>query len=161
MCAKWEDSGRLPDHCPTRHTIIRIGLALGRDGGMLKQIYYQYKLGLGGPVGTGDFYFSWIHVKDLARMFQFAIENDAVSGILNGVAPGSVLQKEFAQTLGELMHRPAVLPTPAWMMSLMLGSERAELAMTGKKILPQRVQELGFNFHYHDIRSCMKDLLSQ
>ena len=159
LCTKWEESGRLPNDCPTRHSIIRVGLVLGRDGGLLKQFYHQYKLGLGGPVGGGDYYFSWIHLNDLSRMYQFVIENDEVSGVLNGVAPGSVLQKEFAQTFGEVLHRPAILPTPGWMMSLMLGSERAQLVMSGKKILPQRAQDLGFKFYYQDLRSCLKDLV--
>ena len=159
MCSQWEESGNLPKQCPTRHSIIRVGLVLGRDGGILKQLYYQYKLGLGGPVGTGNYYFSWIHLDDLANMYQFAIENDKVSGVLNGVAPGAVLQKEFAQTLGEVMHRPAILPTPGWVMSLMMGSERAELVMSGKQVMPQRVQDLGFNFHYPDLKSCLQDLI--
>ena len=159
MCAQWEQSGRLPTQCPTRHSIIRVGLVLGRDGGILKQFYYQYKLGLGGPVGGGEYYFSWIHINDLVRMYQFAIEHDKVSGVLNGVAPGCVLQKEFARTLGEVMHRPAILPTPGWMMSLMLGPERAALVMSGKQVLPQRVEKLSFNFHYRDLQSCLKDLV--
>ena len=92
-------------------------------------------------------------------MYQFAIEHDKVSGVLNGVAPGCVSQKEFARTLGEVMHRPAILPTPGWMMSLMLGPERATLVMSGKQVLPQRVEELGFNFHYRDLQSCLKDLV--
>jgi len=158
MCAQWEESGHLPKDCPTNHSIVRVGLVLGRDGGILKQLYYQYKLGLGGPVGTGDYYFSWIHLKDLARMYQFIIEND-VSGVFNGVAPGCVLQKEFAQTLGEVMYRPAIIPTPGWMMRMMLGSERAELVMSGKQVLPQRAQDLGFSFHYPDLRSCLMDLV--
>jgi len=159
LCVQWEDSGRLPGDFPTRHSIIRVGLVLGRDGGILNQLWYQYKMGMGGPVGGGDYHFPWIHIEDMARMYQFAVENDNVSGVLNGTAPGCVLQKDFAQALGAAMYRPAILPTPGIVMKLLLGSERGEFVLKGKQVQPQRALDLGFKFDHPDITSCLADLV--
>lgn len=95
LCVKWEYAAQLPAHINCRNVYIRSGVVLGRDGGMIKQLYLPFYFGLGGPIGTGSQFLPWIHIDDLTRLILFAIENNSVKGPLNGVAPQPITNKEF------------------------------------------------------------------
>ena len=96
LCLEWELAARLPEDVPTRQVTVRSGVVLGRNGGMIKQLYLPFYFGIGGPVLPGNQYLPWIHIADLVRLILFAIENSNVSGIMNGVAPEVVTNKEFS-----------------------------------------------------------------
>ena len=128
-----------------RLAVLRIGVVLGAEGGMLKALMPVYRLGLGGPVATGRQWISWIHVMDQVRLFVAAI--DGLEGVLNGTAPEPVTNAVFAKALGRAMHRPALLATPGFAMTLALG-EGATIVTEGQRVMPRRTQEMGFAFQY-------------
>lgn len=96
LCFEWENAAKLPSHVSTRQVIIRSGVVLGSEGGMIKQLYLPFLLGLGGPIAPGDQFLPWIHIDDISRLFVFAIESTNISGVLNGVAPEEISNKEFS-----------------------------------------------------------------
>lgn len=153
LCKDWEAAAQVPVDCGVRSVIIRTGVVLGRRGGMISEIYLPFYMGLGGPMGSGQQYLPWIHIKDIARLFKFSIEKDGVTGVLNGVAPQTITNKEFAQALGKSMWRPALIPLPAFVFDKMLGPERASMITQGQKVVPQRTLAQGFEFTYPDIDS--------
>ncbi|KAL2738938.1 epimerase family protein SDR39U1 [Vespula squamosa] len=126
---------------------------------MVKQIYLPFLLGLGGPIGTGNQYMPWIHITDLVNMFLFAIENDNVNGILNGVAPKPVTNKEFTKAFARALKRPAIIPVPSIVLNLIFNKERAKMMLEGQKVLPKRTEELGFQYQFSDIDSACKDIV--
>jgi uncharacterized protein len=111
---EWEEAADSASAHGVRVVKIRIGVVLGRDGGALKKMLPAFRLGLGGKLGSGNQWMSWIHVEDLCGMIRFAAEHEAVSGVWNGVAPNPVTNREFTKTLAEAVHRPAIFPVPAF-----------------------------------------------
>lgn len=149
LARDWEASSELTEtEAPsTRRVIIRAGVVLGHDGGIIKNVMLPFKVGLGGPIGTGRQWFPWIHVTDLANMFKFAIINDHVSGIINGVAPEQKRNLDFAKILGTQLNRPTFLPMPAFVVNLIFGSERGNILLKGQKV-KSRAPLLGFRCLY-------------
>jgi uncharacterized protein len=139
------------------YLILKTGVVLGRRGGMIAQLYWPFFLGLGGPVSSGQQHFPWIHVRDLARLFQFSIENDQITGVLNGVAPQIITNKEFAQAFGRSLWKPALIPLPAFVFEKMFGAERAKMVLEGQKVIPKRTLSYGFEYHFPDIYSACKE----
>ncbi len=110
----------------TRLTYLRIGIVLAKQGGALHAMLTPFKLGLGGPVGNGRQYMSWIALEDLVGAIEFLFEHPEIEGPVNGTAPEPVIQREFAKALGRVLHRPAFLPLPAFAARLILGREAAD-----------------------------------
>ena len=133
-------------------------MVLGRDGGMIKQIYWPFFLGAGGRIGSGKQWFPWIHVADVAGIVAHAILNNKVSGVLNAVAPGSATNAEFTQFFSEAMNRPAVLPMPEVVMKQVYGPERGKIILEGQKVAPKRTLESGYKFTFPDLSTACKDL---
>lgn len=157
---EWERAAKLPESLSQcRQVTVRSGVVLGKDGGMIKQLYLPFFLGLGGPVGSGSQYLPWIHIEDLARLIVFAIETEGVDGILNGVAPQTITNKEFTDTFAKVLWRPAVLPLPESVLNTIFNKERAKLLTEGQKVLPKRTQAMGFNYIYPDIKSACEELI--
>ncbi|XP_067012922.2 epimerase family protein SDR39U1 isoform X2 [Anabrus simplex] len=157
LAQEWEQAARLPSHIGVRQVIIRSGVVLGRSGGMIKQVYWPFYLGVGGPVGSGDQFFPWIHLHDLVRLIVFAIENNEVKGVLNGVAPQVVTNKDFALSFGKAMWRPAFIPVPEFALNVAFGDERAKIMTEGQKVVPKRVLQYGFEYRYPDIDSACRE----
>jgi hypothetical protein len=132
-------------------------LALGRDGGVLERILPIFKTGTGGRLGTGKQWYSWIHIDDLVGLYLLAI--DKLAGPTNGTAPNPVRNKEFAETLGQALHRPAALPVPNFALKIMLG-EAADMALQGQCVLPERAQSEGFLFKYPTLEAALTNLVS-
>lgn len=146
---EWEEAAKVPSESGVRRVVVRSGVVLGRDGGMVKQIYLPFILGLGGPIASGNQYMPWIHIKDITRMFIHAIENDKVNGVLNGVAPqvinlknlscsfGLILlfflqivtNKEFTAAFASAMWRPAKIPVPEFFLNIVFNKERSKVNM--------------------------------
>lgn len=157
LCHEWEAAAKLPDK-DVRSVIVRSGVVLGRQGGMIKQLYIPFFFGLGGPVGSGKQYMPWIHLADLCHLLLYAIENSNVSGILNGVAPQVITNGDFTKAFANALHRPAFLPLPEFAVNTIFGKERAKIMTEGQEVLPKRVLQYGFKHTYPDITSAAKDV---
>ncbi|XP_011349929.1 epimerase family protein SDR39U1 isoform X2 [Ooceraea biroi] len=159
LCHDWEEAARLPEASNIRQVTIRSGVVLGKNGGMIKQIYLPFLLGLGGPIGTGNQYMPWIHITDLVNMFLFALKTGNVHGILNGVAPQLITNKEFTQAFAAALRRPAIIPFPRIILNILFNEERAKMMLEGQKVIPKRVTELGFQYQYPDIKKACEQLV--
>ena len=159
LCKDWEDSAALPNTVNIRHVGIRVGVVLGPDGGIIRQSYWPFYFGLGGIIGTGKQFFQWIHIKDIVNLFVHAIENELVSGCLNGVAPNACTNYTFTKAYGAALHRPTFFPVPEFAIQFLAGAERADIILKGNKIIPKRTLESGFQFQYPDIENAIKDIL--
>lgn len=143
----------------TRVVLVRVGLVLGRGGGVLGQMLPVFKLGLGGPLGSGDQYFPWVHLDDLVALLASAITDARLQGPVNAVAPGIVTNREFARALGRALHRPAIFRVPPFALRLALGESAAAL-VDGQRVIPRRTQALGFCFAHPELDAALTDLIS-
>ncbi|XP_061162347.1 epimerase family protein SDR39U1-like isoform X1 [Saccostrea echinata] len=154
----WELAAKI--HADTekkcRQVILRSGVVLGRDGGLIQNQYWQFYFGLGGPIGKGTQWLPWIHVDDVASLIHFSIFNDHVRGILNAVAPDTVTNEQFSKAFGAALGRPAILPTPGFVMNLVFGSERSVVVLEGQKVIPKRTLETGFQFRYPKVQDALR-----
>lgn len=137
-----------------------LGVVLGRDGGVIQNMYWPFFFGVGGKIGSGRQPFPWVHVADIARLFVFAVETDQVKGVLNGVAPQLITNEQFAKALGTAMSRPAVLPLPEIAVNLAFGEERGKIMLEGQKVIPKRTLDAGFTFKYPTIEVACKQCVS-
>jgi hypothetical protein len=150
MCVAWESAARNAEANGVRVAVVRIGVVLDRSGGALAQMLTPFKLGLGGPVGSGKQWFSWIHLADLVGIFLLALDKSEATGAINGTAPHPVTNKEFSKALGRALHRPSFLPVPGFALRLRFGGV-AEVLTTGQRVLPRRALALGYQFQFPDI----------
>ncbi len=163
ICQSWEgafDSASTPK---TRRVLQRIGFVLGRDGGALPVLAKLAKWFLGGTVGSGGQFISWIHVADLSRIFIEAIERDELAGTYNAVGPNPVTNREFMRELRHALHRPWSPPAPEWAVKLssqLMGTEPS-LALAGCRCVPKRLQENGFQFQFPDLSSALNNLFGR
>jgi len=157
VCAGWERSAARAEALGVRAVSIRTGHVLHPRGGLLRRILPIFRAGLGGRLGNGRQWTSWIHLDDLASLFQFAIAKP-VSGALNGVAPHPATNAEFTRALAAALHRPAIFPVPKLALRLMFG-EMTEVILSSQRALPQRVLAAGFEFRYPELAPALKRLL--
>lgn len=159
LCRDWEAAAAPARDAGVRVAHVRIGVVMGTDGGALKQMLLPFKLGLGGPVGSGRQAFPWIHVEDLARLFLFLLETPDATGPFNGAAPNPVTMGAFAKALGRALHRPAILPVPGFALKLLLG-ESSQVLLTGQRAVPARALEAGFRFEHPELDGALAHLLA-
>jgi uncharacterized protein (TIGR01777 family) len=157
VCQQWESEIFRPGFDEVRTVAVRTGVVLGRESGALAKLLPVFKVGAGGPVGSGDQWMSWIHLEDIARIFAEAVDNPVYRGVINGVAPKPVNNAEFARVLGRVLHRPALLPVPALGLKLALG-EMASMVLDSQRVKSDRLSREGFEFRYKDLESALKDL---
>ena len=139
----------------TRTVLLRTGVALDRSGGALPQMALPFHFFAGGPIGSGRQYLSWIHRDDWVAMTTWALTNPAVSGPLNVTAPEPVTNREFAKTLGRVLHRPAIMPAPSSALRAVLG-EMASMIVEGQRVLPAKAGELNFRFRYPRLEPALR-----
>jgi uncharacterized protein (TIGR01777 family) len=151
LCVQWEREAAPVGTARTRLAYLRTGLVLERDGGALRQMLLPFRLGAGGPLGSGCQYWPWIHRQDWVEMVLWALANPALSGPVNLTAPEPVTSREFARDLGRALHRPALLPAPAFALRLVLGEMADALLLTGQRALPAKAARLGFRFKYRTL----------
>ncbi|MBI3046774.1 MAG: TIGR01777 family protein [Acidobacteria bacterium] len=130
-----------------RVVLLRSGIVLARDGGALPQLALPFRLFVGGPIGSGRQYISWIHRDDWTALVLWGLTNAAVSGPLNATAPNPVMSLEFAHTLGRVLRRPAFMPTPGFALRLVLG-EMADALLASQRVFPEKAHLFGFEFWY-------------
>jgi uncharacterized protein (TIGR01777 family) len=143
----------------TRVVLLRTGIALGHGGGALRQMAMPFYFMVGGPLGSGQQYISWIHRDDWTGMVSWALNTSAVSGPLNVTAPNPVTNAEFARTLGRVLHRPAFMPAPAFALRLLLG-EMANAITTGQRVVPKKALSLGFGFRYPLLEEALREIFA-
>lgn len=158
LCQKWEAEARRAEALNVRVCIVRIGLVLGPDGGVLAKLLPVYRFGGGGPIGTGQQWVSWIHRHDLVRMFLWLLTETSERGVYNGTAPQPVTNAELSRTLGRVLHRPTRLRVPAVVLRPMLG-EMADLLLTGQRVLPERARSEDFIFDYPSLEPALRQVL--
>lgn len=155
VCQQWEESAAVVRDQGVRVVVLRIGLVLESAGGLLGNLLLPFELGMGGPIGNGTQWMSWIHRDDLVRLIAFAIADEEVSGVLNATAPNPVRNRDFARALGRALHRPAAIPLPALPLGLVLGDFAEELFLASQRVLPVKAIFGGFVFAYPTIGRAM------
>ncbi len=158
LCRAWEAEARKAEKLGVRVCLLRTGLVLERDGGPLAKMLPPFRMGLGGPLGNGRQWMSWIHREDLVAMILWLLENERCKGVYNGTAPEPVTNAQFARALGRAVGKPALLPMPGWVLKTMVGG-MADILLTGQKVLPQRAREEGFPFRYPELQGALAAIL--
>lgn len=156
---EWEAAALAAEKSGLRVALIRTGLVLDTEGGLLKQLLLPFKLGVGGPLGSGAQFMPWIHRDDEIGLFLWALDTEAASGVFNGAAPNAVTNKVFSKTLGKALHRPAVMPAPKLAVTALRGSEMASHVMESQRVYPRRPLDLGYVFRFPEIEPALEDLV--
>jgi uncharacterized protein (TIGR01777 family) len=158
-CVAWEESSADVESFGVRRAVARTGVVFSTEGGALPQILLPFKMVVaGGPIGSGEQYVPWIHIDDEVRALRWMIENPNARGPYNLSAPNPVKNRDLAQTVGEVMNRPSLIPTPAFALKTVMG-ERATLVLDGQRQLPQRLLAEGFIFNHPELRPALQALL--
>lgn len=158
LCRDWETGAMQAEGLDVRTCRVRTGIVLGADGGALARMLPPFRLGVGGPTGDGRQWMSWIHRDDLVALIAWLLERDGAGGAYNGTAPTPVTNRDFAQALGRALHRPAVLPTPAFVLKAAFG-EMVQLLLTGQRVLPAHALAEGFTFRFPTLDDALSDLV--
>jgi len=155
LCAAWEAAARAAASDRVRVALGRTGLVLAAEGGILPVTARPVRLFVGGPLGDGRQWQPWIHIDDVVGMILKAVDDDAVDGAFNATGPEPVRQREYAKALGRVLGRPAVLPTPSFVLRLAMG-EMSEIALTGQRAVPARMTAAGYAFEYPGLEGAMR-----
>ena len=145
-----------PRKRPKKYSLVRTGVALGKDGGALQKMLPPFQLGVGGIIGSGHQWLSWVHVDDLVSIYLMGL--DSAEGPLNACAPNPVTNAEFTKALGGALHRPVALPVPTIALRAILG-EGAAMLLQGQRVLPHRTQELDYRFRFGTLTDALANLL--
>jgi len=158
LAKDWETEAKEAEKKGCRVVITRFGIVLGEKGGALGQMIPLFNKYLGGPLGSGKQWFSWIHIEDLVRAYLFLLEHPEISGPVNFTAPNPVRNKELSQWLGRILGRPAFLPAPGFMLRLILG-EFGSILLEGQRVIPQKLLQAGFQFQYPEIAPALRQVV--
>jgi uncharacterized protein len=158
LALDWEGEAAKAREKGARVVITRFGVVLGRNGGALAQMIRPFRFFVGGPLGNGGQWFSWIHIEDLCRAAQFVMANKEISGPVNFTAPGPVRNRDLARAIGKELRRPSIMPAPTFMIRLLMG-EFGSVILTGQRVVPRLLQSQGFKFKFADIEASLADLL--
>ena len=157
LCKVWEQKALEAQSDRTRVCVLRTGIVLAKNQGALAKMLLPFKLGLGGPIGDGQHYMSWIHIDDMVSGILFLLEQPDCSGPFNFTAPTPVSNRVFSKELASAVHRPSLLMTPKWALRLAMG-EMADLLVYGQNVVPQKLQKAGFKFQYEQLQPALKSL---
>jgi uncharacterized protein (TIGR01777 family) len=158
LALDWEGEATKALEKGVRVVITRFGVVLGREGGALAQMILPFRFFVGGPLGNGRQWFSWIHIEDLCRAAHFVMTDKDISGPVNFTAPGPVRNKDLARAIGKVLRRPSIMPAPAFMIRLLMG-EFGSVILRGQRVVPRVLQSRGFKFKFEDIEASLADLL--
>ena len=157
VCSEWEAATTLAGAAGIKVVLLRFGFVLSSRGGGLPRMLLPFRLGMGGPIGNGKQYMSWITLVDAIRAIQFILAKNTFSGPVNIVAPQSVPNREFAQTLGRVLSRPAFLPTPAFVIKGLLGEMGRETILSSARVEPAQLLRAGFQYQHPVIENALQD----
>ncbi|HXN32920.1 MAG TPA: TIGR01777 family oxidoreductase [Polyangiaceae bacterium] len=158
VCVAWEAAAQPARQAGVRVVHPRIGVALGRGGGVLAKMTAPFKWFVGGPLGSGAQWMSWVHQRDVVRAILFAIGDATLDGPVNVVAPGPVTMDDFARSLGRAMARPAAVRAPAFALRLALGEGLAQVVLTGQRVVPRKLERAGFRFQFPELGDALAEL---
>ena len=157
VCDEWEQEARKAADFSARVVLLRTGLVLTKDGGALEKMLTPFKLGVGGTIGSGKQYMSWIALEDLLEIYLFALENEQINDAVNTTAPNPVTNAEFTAALGKVLSRPTILPVPEFAIKLLFGEMGERLLLEGQKVLPKKLQDANFQFKFPDLENALKN----
>ncbi len=160
VCQEWEKEGLKARKKGVRVAVMRFGVVLGKEGGALPLMSLVFKLFAGGPLGKGQQWFPWIHIKDLENAVAFLIEKREIDGVFNFTGPEPVRQKQFARSLGKTLCRPSIMPAPSFMVKRAMG-ELGKSLLQSQKAVPENLTASGYKFKFTDIQSALRDILSE
>jgi uncharacterized protein (TIGR01777 family) len=156
VCKEWEAESRRAEDAGIRTVLLRTGIVLSKDGGALSTMLLPFKLGVGGVVGSGKQWMSWISLEDEIAIINYAIENENIRGAVNAVAPNPVTNEVFTKTLGEVLYRPTILPLPEFAVSMIFGEMGDALLLASTKVIPKRLLDAGFEFKHPELKSAIE-----
>jgi hypothetical protein len=160
IAKEWEGEALKAKDKGARVVITRFGIVMGEKGGALSQMIPLFKKYIGGPIGSGKQWFSWVHIKDLAEAFAFLLKHPEISGPVNVCSPKPVRNKDLAKALGRALHKPSFIPAPGFLVKLVLG-EFGSVILEGQRVIPKRLLESGFTFQYPDIEKAFQGIVGQ
>ena len=155
----WEPATAAVESMGVRRVVARFGLVLSMKGGALPITVLPYRLFVGGPLGSGNQWWSWVHIDDVVSALKFFIENEAAEGPINVTAPTPLTNKAFGKVIGKVLKRPSMLPVPTFILKLVLG-EIAAIVLEGRNVSSQKLQDLGFSFTYTEAEAALRELLT-
>ena len=159
LCSAWEACALQAEPMGIRTCLLRTGIVLGKNGGALSKMILPFKLGLGGKIGTGTQWMPWIHLHDMVALIAHCISDESLTGPINATAPQPVTNADFTKALGHALHRPTLLTMPAMMIELLMGQMGEELLLSGKRVLPVKIEQAGFQFRYQRLDEALADIL--
>ncbi len=159
LCQQWEAEAKAIEALGIRTCYLRTGIVLGKNGGALAKMLPPFKMALGGPIGSGKQWMSWIHIDDIVSMIRFAIDNESIQGAINGTAPNPVINKQFSKTLGKALKRPALFTMPAFIVKLLFGQMGEELLLAGQRVVPDKLTQAGYKFIYPELADALENIV--
>lgn len=156
VCKEWEAESRRAEDLGIRTVLLRTGIVLSKDGGALATMLTPFKLGVGGVVGSGLQWMSWISLDDVVGIIHYALENESVRGAVNVVSPNPVTNEEFTKTLGTVLYRPTFLPLPEFAVNLVFGEMGDALLIDSTKVIPKRMKDAGYEFKFTDLKAALE-----
>jgi uncharacterized protein (TIGR01777 family) len=160
VCVEWERAASKAESAGVRVAIVRIGVVLDRKGGALGRLLPQFQVGMGGSIGSGKQWISWIHHADLTGILLLALDNPSAQGPINAMAPHPVTNRDFAQGVAQTLGRPSFLSMPEFALRMMLG-EVADVVLTGQRVLPKKALALGYGFQFPTLNETLADALKE
>ena len=161
VCREWEKATLAASQAGVRVVHVRIGFVLSGEGGGLPKMLTPFKLGVGGKVGSGEQYLSWITLEDLVRVMRRAMEDESMRGPVNAVAPNAVTNEEFTKALGRVLGRPTILPVPTFALRIAFGEVADAVMLASTRVEPARLKEAGFDFKHADIEGALRSVLGK
>ncbi|MEO6212265.1 MAG: TIGR01777 family oxidoreductase [Vicinamibacterales bacterium] len=161
LCADWEAEARRAEASGTRVVLLRTGVVIERSGGALTEMIPWFRCFVGGPIGSGRQYMSWIHRLDYVEMVRWIVDTPAVEGAVNASAPHPVTNRQFARALGRALRRPSLVSAPAFALKLLFGELAVPLLLTGQRVLPACAQAHGYHFRYPEIDIAMRGIFGE
>lgn len=160
LCQQWETEAKTIEQMGIRTCYLRTGIVLGKNGGALSKMLPPFRKALGGPIGHGKQWMSWIHLEDIVGIIRFSIDNDSIQGPINGTAPEPVTNQIFSKTLGKVLKRPAFFRMPAMVVKLLFGEMGEELLLSGQRVVPEKITQAGYEFKYPQLGNALKEVIS-
>jgi uncharacterized protein len=159
LAQEWEAEALKAEALGIRVVLARFGIILAREGGALPKMTLPFRIGVGGKLGSGQQWMSWVTLEDVVGILRFAIENARVRGAINIVSPQPLQNAEFTKVLAKTMHRPAIFPAPAFALRLALGEMADALLLSSQRVLPRAIERVGYSFLYSDLPTALKSLV--
>ena len=160
VCKEWEAESRRAEDAGIRTVLLRTGIVLSKDGGALATMLTPFKLGVGGVVGSGKQWMSWISLEDEIAVINYVIENENIRGAVNAVSPNPVTNEEFTKTLGSVLYRPTILPLPEFAVSMIFGEMGDALLLASTKVMPKRLEDAGFEFKHPNLKEAIENAVA-